>query len=148
MFIKKITNQKLFYGELNFSFVKVIPSIFQFFYLCIQSSVLLLFCSSGMMRVSGAANPPAPSRDDLRRSRSKLAAALARVKGRKSSRSSSRSSGSSSSDSDSSDSSSSSSRDESSPRRPAGTVILLFYCYILIYTANISWKKFRKIQIF
>lgn len=74
----------------------------------------------GMMRVSGAANPPAPSKDELRRSRSKLAAALARVKGRRSSKSSSGSSGSSSSDSDSSDSSSSSSRAESSPRRTAG----------------------------
>lgn len=81
--------------------------------------------SPGMMRVSGAANPPAPLREDqFGRNRSKLAvaAALARVKGRRrSSRSSSGSSGSSSSDSDSSDSSSSSSRDNSSPpRRPAG----------------------------
>lgn len=78
-----------------------------------------------MMRVSGAANPPAPSREEqFGRNRSKLAvaAALARVKGRRrSSRSSSGSSGSSSSDSDSSDSSSSSSRAGSSPpRRPAG----------------------------
>ncbi|KAJ8919692.1 hypothetical protein NQ315_006220 [Exocentrus adspersus] len=82
--------------------------------------------SPGMMRVSGAANPPAPSREDqFGRSRTKLAvaaAALARAKNRRrSSRSSSGSSGSSSSDSDSSDSSSSSSRTESSPpRRPTG----------------------------
>ncbi|XP_018576331.1 zinc finger CCCH domain-containing protein 18 isoform X2 [Anoplophora glabripennis] len=81
--------------------------------------------SPGMMRVSGAANPPAPSREDqFGRNRSKLAvaAALARVKGRRrSSRSSSGSSGSSSSDSDSSDSSSSTSRAGSSPpRRPPG----------------------------
>nr|XP_023025257.1 zinc finger CCCH domain-containing protein 18-like isoform X2 [Leptinotarsa decemlineata] len=83
---------------------------------------------SGMMRVSGAANPPAPSREDqFGRTRSKLAvaAALARVKGRRSSKSSSGSSGSSSSDSDSSDSSSSSSRDGSPPvRRPAAVELV------------------------
>ncbi|KAJ8948832.1 hypothetical protein NQ318_013484 [Aromia moschata] len=84
--------------------------------------------SPGMMRVTGAANPPAPSREDqFGRNRNKLAmaAALARVKGRRrSSRSSSGSSGSSSSDSDSSDSSSSSSRDGSSPPRRATGVDL------------------------
>lgn len=74
-----------------------------------------------MMRVSGAANPPAPSRDDFGRARNKLAvaAALARVKGRtrRSSRSSSGSSSGSSTDSDSSESSSSSSRSNSPPSR-------------------------------
>ncbi|KAG5879998.1 hypothetical protein JTB14_010117 [Gonioctena quinquepunctata] len=84
--------------------------------------------SPGMMRVSGAANPPAPSREDqFGRTRSKLAvaAALARVKGRRSSKSSSGSSGSSSSDSDSSDSSSSSSRDGSpAVRRPAAVELV------------------------
>ncbi|XP_066257701.1 zinc finger CCCH domain-containing protein 18 isoform X1 [Euwallacea similis] len=78
--------------------------------------------SPGMMRVTGAANPPAPSsREDYGRTRSKLAvaAALARVKNRRhSSRSSSgSSSGSSSSDSDSSESSSSSNRSNSPPTR-------------------------------
>lgn len=74
-----------------------------------------------MMRVS-AANPPAPSKEDQFGRSRKLAAALARVKGRRrSSRSSSDSSGSSSSDSDSSGSSSSTSRDGSPPpRRGAG----------------------------
>ncbi|CAG9856503.1 unnamed protein product [Phyllotreta striolata] len=72
--------------------------------------------SPGMMRVSAAANPPAPSREDhFGRNRGKLAvaAALSRINRRKSSKSSSGSSGSSSSESDSSDSSSSSSRDNS-----------------------------------
>lgn len=77
--------------------------------------------SPGMMRV-GAQNPPAPPKfDQFGRTRTKLVAALARVKGQtRSSRSSSgSSSGSSSSDSDSSASSSSSSRNGSpSPRRP------------------------------
>lgn len=85
-----------------------------------NNSILNIGVYSGMMRTTGAANPPAPSKDDLRRTRNKIAAALARVKGRKSSKSSSASSASSSSDSDSSDSSSSSSREESSPRRPEG----------------------------
>lgn len=79
--------------------------------------------SPGMMRVSAAANPPAPPREDqFARSRKKLAvaAALSRIKRHQSSRSSSGSSGSSSSESDSSDSSSSTSRDNSPPvRSPA-----------------------------
>ncbi|KAL1501343.1 hypothetical protein ABEB36_006678 [Hypothenemus hampei] len=79
--------------------------------------------SPGMMRVSAAANPPAPSREEtFNRNRSKLAvvAALAKVKGktRRSSRSSSGSSSGSSSESDSSESSSeSSSRSLSPPLR-------------------------------
>ncbi|KAF7269712.1 hypothetical protein GWI33_017232 [Rhynchophorus ferrugineus] len=80
--------------------------------------------SPGMMRVSSAANPPAPSREDhFGRTRNKLAvaAALARVKSRtkRMSRSSSGSSSGSSSDSDSSESSSSSSRSNSSSVRDA-----------------------------
>ncbi|XP_031346347.1 zinc finger CCCH domain-containing protein 18 isoform X1 [Photinus pyralis] len=76
--------------------------------------------SPGMMRV-GAQNPPAPSKfDQFGRSRTKLVAALARVKGHSSRSSSGSSSGSSSSDSESSASSSSSSKNASPPRRPTG----------------------------
>lgn len=76
--------------------------------------------SPGMMRV-GAQNPPAPSKfDQFGRSRTKLVAALARVKGHSSRSSSGSSSGSSSSDSESSGSSSSSSKNASPPRRPTG----------------------------
>ncbi|XP_060519897.1 zinc finger CCCH domain-containing protein 18 isoform X2 [Cylas formicarius] len=75
--------------------------------------------SPGMMRVTGAANPPAPATEDTfgsrRRSKLAVAAALTLVKGqvRKPSRSSSGSSSGSSSESDSSESSSSSSRSAS-----------------------------------
>ncbi|KAK5643001.1 hypothetical protein RI129_009168 [Pyrocoelia pectoralis] len=105
--------------------------------------------SPGMMRV-GAQNPPAPSKfDQFGRSRTKLVAALARVKGQThSSRSSSASSsGSSSSDSDSSGSSSSSSKNGSPPRRPTSSVDLAMALKAKAIDALKSGSEKRQIKL-